>query len=97
MNKDTKKAERLWQYLKIQDEHLLIRVSNPDNTERVLIVCDEGNGVLQFAYAEIPPNGFNKWIMEYRQPFTLVQQRNENGCFYVPDINEWVRDKEIDY
>jgi hypothetical protein len=98
MNKDTEKAERLWRHLKIQDEHLLIRVSNPGtNTERVLIVCDEGSGGLQFAYAEIPPNGFNKWIMEYGQPFTLVQQRNEDGCFYIPDIDEWLRDEEIDY
>jgi hypothetical protein len=35
--------------------------------------------------------------MEYGQPFTLVQQRNEDGCFYIPDIDEWLRDEEIDY
>lgn len=98
MNKDKQRAEKLWRHLKIQGEHLLIRVSNPDtSSEKVLIVCDDGNGELKFAYAETPPDGFNKWIMEYRQPFTLVQQRNENGCFFVPDIEEWIRDEETDY
>lgn len=98
MNKDTEKAEKLWRHLKIQDEHLLIRVNNPStNIEEVLIVCNEGNGGLRFANVEIPPDGFNKWIVEYKQPFTLVQQRNDNGCFYIPDIDEWLRDEEIDY
>ena len=98
MNKDTEKAERLWRHLKIQDERLLIRVSNTGtDTERVLIVCNDAEGGLQFAYAEIPPDGFDKWVMEYGQPFTLVQQRDENGCFFIPDIDEWTRDEEADY
>lgn len=97
MNIEEQKAEKLWRHLKIQDEHLLIRISRPDKTERVLIVQDDGKGGLLFAYVEIPPAGFNKWVSEYMQPFTLVQQRNVDGCFFVPDIEEWVRDEEIDY
>ncbi len=93
MDNDELKARKLWQHLKIQDEHLLIRIG----TERVLIVSEDGSGGLLFAYVKTPQDGFGKWIREYKQPFTLVQQRNENGCFCVPDIDEWVRDEKIDY
>lgn len=98
MENDKQKAERLWHYLKIRDEHLLIRTQDKnDKTERVLIVMDKGSGELHYAYAEIPPDGFRKWIEEYGQPFTLVQQRDEDGCFFVPDIEQWLRDEETDY
>lgn len=98
MNSDEEKAERLWKHLKIQDECLLVRISNRDKgTEKVLIACDDGNGGLHFEYAEIPPDGFGKWISDYGQPFTLVQQRDVNGCFFMPDINDWIRDEEADY
>lgn len=97
MNNEKEKAQRLWHYLKIQDEHLLIRTTNPDdNSERLMTVCEDGEGGLRFAYVEIPPEGFNRLISDYGKPFTLVQQRNGDGLFFVPDINEWIRDEEID-
>lgn len=98
MENDKQKAEKLWHYLKIRDEHLLIRTQDKnDKTEKILIVTDEGSGELHYAYVKIPPAGFRKWIEEYGQPFTLVQQRNEDGCFFVPDIEQWVMDEEADY
>lgn len=98
MENDKQKAKKLWHYLKIRDEHLLIRTQDKnDKTEKILIVTDEGSGKLHYAYVEIPPAGFRKWIEEYGQPFTLVQQRNEDGCFFVPDIERWVMDEEADY
>lgn len=98
MNIEEQNAEKLWRYLKIQDEHLLIRISSlNDKTERVLIVEKDEGGELRFDDVKIPPSGFNEWVKEYKQPFTLVQQRDENGCFFVPDINKWIMDEQIDY
>ena len=98
MNNEEENAKRLWQHLKIQDEHLIIRTGSSDNnTEKVIIVDDEGDGRLHISHIDIPTSGFKKWIEEYGRPFTLVQQRDENGKFIIPDIDEWIRDEEIDY
>ena len=98
MSNDILKAERLWRHLQIRDEYLLIRISGPDgNAEGVMVICDDGYGGIETAYVSIPPDGFDKWISEYKQPFTLVQQRNKDGCFIIPDINEWKADEELDY
>ncbi len=102
MKEDELKIQKLWRYLKIQDEHLIIRVSDHKNqTEDLLVVYrlpEDGLAYNRIKWSKDchgdSPIG---WLMSYGKPFRLIQQRNENGDFVIPDVDEWIAEQESDY
>lgn len=86
------KIERLWHYLQIQDELLIIQVQNNEDIGKYLIV-EMTNGKLQINTAN--ENEVHNIIMENN--VRIIRQRDENGNYIIPDVEHIIRDKNMDY
>ena len=86
------KIERLWHYLQIQDELLIIQVQNNEDIGKYLIV-EMTNGKLQINTAN--ENEVHNIIMENN--VRIIRQRDENGNYIIPDVEQIIRDKNMDY
>ena len=86
------KIERLWHYLQIQDELLIIQVQNNEDIGKYLIV-EMTNGKLQINTAN--ENEVHNIIMENN--VRIIRQRDENSNYIIPDVEQIIRDKNMDY
>lgn len=94
---DSKKQNiiKLWQYLDIQDEHLIVQVGN----EELLLICKNDHGELISTHINLrnANTTLTEWIAQHGHPFILIRQRNKNGTFIIPDTDKWKIDEESDY
>lgn len=87
------KIERLWHYLQIQDELLVIQVQNMfGDTDKYLIV-ENINNELQINTA----NNDDVQDLFMKKNLRIIRQRGETGKYIIPDVEQIIHDKEEDY
>ena len=89
MNENFKIA-KLWHYLKIQDELLVIQVHNSSiGTDEYLVV--------EMKDGELQTHAVNELHNVHTENIRIVSQRGKDGKFEIPDVDEIIREKDIDY
>jgi hypothetical protein len=89
---DKIKIQKLWDYLKIQDDELLIiPIYNPYKDTDECIVAQMVNHQLESIISDTMPD-LNGDIA-----FQIIKQRNANGKHYIPSVDQLIRDKLEDY
>lgn len=85
-----KRIRELWQYLKIQDESLAIRVynSNTSQDEYILVKCIDN---------ELVTSRVNIDELDMSSPIRIISQRGDDGRFEIPDVSQIETDKLNDY
>ena len=93
MNHESKilKIERLARYLKIEDGLLIVQVGS---SSCFLVFDTEAK---EIKTESVPSEKREEWLMSFGKPFTFIKQRDEDGSFIVPDVDEWIRDEKTDY
>lgn len=84
------KLTKLWHYLKIQDELLVIQVHNSSAGTDEYLAVEMINDELQIHVV----NGLQDVRTENLR---IIRQRGKDGKFEIPDVDEIVRDKDMDY
>lgn len=90
--KTTLKIKELWDYLKVQDDEVLIvRLYNPDKDSDEFIVTEKSPcGLSLSIYDFLPCSQLNK-------PFRLVQQLDSDGRHIIPSVKQLRQDEIFDY
>lgn len=89
---DTKtKIRKLWDYLKVQDDELLIVLSFNATTNSDDYIVAEMNG------NEIEITINNQMPDIKGRPFQLIQQIGSRGKHKIPSVEQLKRDELIDY
>jgi len=88
----TFKIQQLWQYLKIQDDEVLIvQFYNHTNGCDEFLVTENVNGELKsHVIGSLQISNINK-------PFRLIQQLDSSGKHIIPDVNQIKRNERADY
>lgn len=88
----TFKIQQLWQYLKIQDDEVLIvQFYNHTNGYDEFLVTENVDGKLKTRI-------INSWqIPNINKPFRLIQQLDSFGKHTIPDVDQIKRDERADY
>lgn len=91
MKLDIDKIERLWQFLKIQDETLAIRFYDHDaGRDRYAIVRDDA-GRLTVTVSD------DTQVLDAKAGYTIIHQRGIDGKSEIPDPIEIQTDMLNDY
>ena len=92
MNKKVK-IERLWHYLQIQDELLVIQVQNTFGDTDEYLIVENINNELQINTAN------NDDVQDFfmKKNLRIIRQRDEAGKYIIPDVVQIIHDKEVDY
>lgn len=88
----TLKIQRLWEYLGIQDDEILIVRSYNKETKReeYLIVKKSLDGLKITTEVDLPE-------LKADQPFQLIQQLDSEGHYVIPSVDQMIQDKLCDY
>ena len=87
------KIKELWEYLKIQDnEILVIQVYNPDTgrDEYIMAVID-GTDIMIETYPSFPEREIDG------RPFQMVQHLDSDGRHAIPSVGQMAGDALADY
>lgn len=85
------KIKKLWHYLQIQDELLIIQVHNSSiNKDEYLIVEMVENEPQIRAVDDIQ-------CMYAKNNLRIIRQRDESGNHIIPDVEQIIHDKNMDY
>lgn len=88
----TFKIQQIWQYLRVQDDEILIirHYNKSDEKDEFLVVEATQDGLRTTAVSCLP---------ELRQdkPFHIIQQRDSSGKFIIPSVTQLINDKVSDY
>ena len=88
----TFKIQQLWQYLKIQDDEVLIvQFYNHANGYDEFFVTENVNGKLKTHIID------SLQISNINKPFRLIQQLDSSGKHMIPDVDQIKRDERADY
>lgn len=88
----TFKIQQLWQYLKIQDDEILIVQSyNQTNGYDEFIVTENVNGKLKTHIIN------SLQISNINKSFRLIQQLDSSGKHIIPNVDQIKRDERADY
>lgn len=88
----TFQIQQLWQYLKIQDnEILIIQFYNHTNGYDEFLVTEDVGGSLKTHTID------SLQISHINKPFRLIQQLDSSGKHIIPDVNQIKRDERADY
>ncbi|MCM1140205.1 MAG: hypothetical protein NC453_16690 [Muribaculum sp.] len=86
------KIRKLWDYLKVQDDELLIVLSfNATTNSDDYIVAEMIDGQIEITVRNQMPDLFSG------KPFQLIQQIGENGKHKIPSVEQLKSDELIDY
>lgn len=86
------KIHLLWDYLKVQDDELLIvRSFNATKDADEYIVAKMMNGKLEINTEDKMPD------LSQGIPFQLIQQRGEDGKHKIPSVEQIKQDELLDY
>ena len=88
----TFKIQRIWQYLGVQDDEILIirHYNDSDKKDEFLIVESTPNGLIITTSNSMPELGISK-------SFQMIQQRDSSGRFIIPSVAQLIQDKVNDY
>lgn len=88
----TFKIQKLWQYLKIQDDEVLIvQFYNQTNGCDEFLVTENADGKLKTHIID------SLQIPNINKPFRLIQQLDSSGKHIIPDVDRIKRDERADY
>lgn len=87
------KIERLWHYLQIQDELLVIQVQNTFGDTDEYLIVENINNELQINTA----NNDDVQDLFMKKNLRIIRQRDETGKYIIPDVEQIIHDKEVDY
>ncbi|WP_455623130.1 hypothetical protein [Parabacteroides sp.] len=88
----TFKIQQLWQYLKIQDDEVLIvQFYNQTNGYDEFLVTENVNGKLKTHIID------SLQISNINKSFRLIQQLDSSGKHTIPDVDQIKRDERSDY
>ena len=85
------KIKKLWHYLQIQDELLVIQVHNSSTGVDEYLIVEMKNDELLIHTV----NDIQNLCME--KNLRIIRQRDETGKHIVPDVEQILHDKNIDY
>ncbi len=89
---DSFKIKQLWQYLKIQDnEVLIVQLYNDNKKIDELLVVEKVCGKLEAHTVS------SLQILHTDKPFRLIQMRDSFGKHRFPSVERLKHDKSIDY
>ena len=88
----TFKIQKLWQYLGIQDDEILIvrRYHSSKGNDEFLIV-ESNHGELKISTTPNMPE------LRVDRPFHLIQQLDSAGKYIIPSVNQLIQDEVSDY
>jgi len=84
------KIKRLWHYLRIQDEVLAIHVHNPAKQVDEYLVAEMIDG-------ELDVHVEDELQVNRMENLRIISQRNEDGKYEIPDVEQMIREKHMDY
>lgn len=88
----TFKIQQLWQYLKIQDDEVLIvQFYNHTNGYDEFLVTENVDGKLKTHVID------SLQISNINKSFRLIQQLDLSGKHKIPDVDQIKRDERADY
>lgn len=88
----TFKIQKLWQYLKIQDDEVLIvQFYNQTNGCDEFLVTENADGKLKTHIID------SLQIPNINKPFRLIQQLDSSGKHIISDVDRIKRDERADY
>ena len=88
----TLKIQRLWEYLDIQDDELLIvRSYSHETKDDEFIIVEKGSDGLKIT-TEV-----NMPALTTGRPFQMIQQRDSKGHYVIPSVEQMIQDKLSDY
>ena len=83
---------QLWDYLKVQDDELMIvRSFNATKNADEYIVAEMINGQLEINTEDKMPD------LNQGKPFQLIQQRGQDGKHKIPSVEQIKQDELLDY
>lgn len=85
------KIKRLWHYLQIQDELLIIQVHNSSIGKDEYLIVDMVDGEPQIHTAD------DIQSVCVKKQLRIVRQRDESGNLTIPDVDQIIHDKNMDY
>ena len=86
-----KKIEKLWNYLRIENEVLVVAVYNPQTGKDEFVIAEMIDGKLSVTVSEsFSPETVSK-------PLRIIKQRDLNGRFEIPDPDSIEHDRNVDY
>lgn len=87
-----KKIQDLWDYFGLQDdETLIVRHTNPsDNSDEYVIAKMTDSTISLYIKSNLTDEDFLR-------PFQKIEQRNSQGRFEIPSVNQLKTDAELDY
>lgn len=88
----TLKIQRLWEYLGIQDDEILIvRSYNQETKEDDYLIVEKSlDGLKITTEAKMPE-------LKADRPFQLIQQLDSDGHHIIPSVDQMIQDKLSDY
>lgn len=88
----TFKIQQLWQYLKIQDDEILIvQFYNHTNGYDEYLVTENAGGELKTHVID------SLQISHINKPFRLIQQLDSSGKHIIPSVDQIKHDECTDY
>lgn len=83
--------KKLWNYLKIQDEVLIVQVYNEQTNDVEYIMAEMDEGELSISIVD-------KFDQEaFKKPYRLIKQRGAQGTFEIPLVEQLENDRIADY
>lgn len=88
----TLKIKQLWEYLDIQDDEILIvRSYNQETKEDEYLIVEKSQDGLKITTTVNLPE------FKVARPFKMIQQRDSEGRYIIPSVEQMRQDKLSDY
>lgn len=86
------KIQQLWQYLKVQDDEILIvrSYSYTKNSDEFIVAKMAGNELNITIENSLPK-------LQIDKPFRLIQQLDSSKKHVIPSVNQIIQDELVDY
>lgn len=86
------KIQALWNYLEVQDNELLIvSVYNQNTGKDLFIVAEAKETELSITTKDNITDAISD------RPFQWIQQRDSDGKYIIPSVEQLIEDKNLDY
>lgn len=86
------KIQKLWKYFGVQDnEILIVRSYNESKDKDEYIIAETNNGEFVITISDTFPQ------LMANQPFQIIQQRDSNGRFAIPSVEQIQQDETLDF
>lgn len=85
------KIKKLWHYLQIQDELLIIQVHNSSIGKDEYLIVEMVDDEPQISKVD------DIQCIYTKNNLRIIRQRDESGNYIIPDVEQIIHDKNMDY